>query len=110
MPTSHLQTDLVRRGLARVPSATARSPHRRHFWRDALALHGSVTPYVLPRVLVAGLLALAICALAHALRTHLALDVTLDVAPHELAGAVLGVLLVIRTNAGYDRWWEARKL
>jgi putative membrane protein len=26
------------------------------------------------------------------------------------AGAVLGALLVFRTNAGYDRWWEARKL
>ena len=26
------------------------------------------------------------------------------------AGAVLGLLLVLRTNAGYDRWWEARKL
>ena len=32
------------------------------------------------------------------------------VAPYEVAGAVLGLLLVLRTNAGYDRWWEARKL
>ena len=22
----------------------------------------------------------------------------------------LGALLVLRTNAGYERWWEARKL
>jgi ion channel-forming bestrophin family protein len=27
-----------------------------------------------------------------------------------LVGAALGLLLVLRTNAGYDRWWEARKL
>jgi putative membrane protein len=27
-----------------------------------------------------------------------------------VAGAVLGLFLVLRTNAGYDRWWEARRL
>ena len=30
--------------------------------------------------------------------------------PYEVAGGVLSALLVLRTNAGYDRWWEARKL
>ncbi len=34
----------------------------------------------------------------------------ISVAPTELAGAALGLLMVLRTNAGYDRWWEARKL
>jgi putative membrane protein len=34
----------------------------------------------------------------------------LAVAPYEFAGAVLGSLLVLRTNSGLDRWWEARKL
>ena len=86
------------------------SAHRRTFWREAAALHGSVTPYVLPRVLIAGALALGICVLARGARAWLGIDLTLEVGPHELAGAVLGVLLVIRTNAGYDRWWEARKL
>ena len=33
-----------------------------------------------------------------------------EVAPYEIAGAVLGLFLVLRTNAGYDRWWEGRKL
>jgi putative membrane protein len=28
----------------------------------------------------------------------------------ELAGGALGLLLILRTNAGYDRWWEGRKL
>ena len=27
-----------------------------------------------------------------------------------MLGAALGALLVLRTNAGYERWWEARKL
>jgi putative membrane protein len=34
----------------------------------------------------------------------------LVVTPYEVAGGALGLLLVLRTNAGYDRWWEARKL
>jgi putative membrane protein len=34
----------------------------------------------------------------------------LEIAPFEIAGAALGLLLILRTNAGYDRWWEARKL
>jgi putative membrane protein len=33
-----------------------------------------------------------------------------DVTPFEVAGVALGLLLVLRTNAGYDRWWEGRKL
>ena len=35
---------------------------------------------------------------------------SIEVGPHEVAGALLGLLLVLRTNAGYERWWEARKL
>jgi ion channel-forming bestrophin family protein len=37
-------------------------------------------------------------------------QIGLDVTPYEFAGVGLGLLLVLRTNAGYDRWWEARKL
>jgi ion channel-forming bestrophin family protein len=29
---------------------------------------------------------------------------------HTLLGALLGLLLVFRTNTAYDRWWEGRKL
>jgi putative membrane protein len=32
------------------------------------------------------------------------------VAPYEIIGVVLALLLVQRTNAGYDRWYEGRKL
>ena len=34
----------------------------------------------------------------------------LELVPFEIFGAALGLLLILRTNAGYDRWWEARKL
>lgn len=29
---------------------------------------------------------------------------------HSVAGIVIGLLLVFRTNTAYDRWWEARKI
>jgi putative membrane protein len=79
----------------------------RNFWHEVFALQGSATIRVMPRVLVFGALALALW-IANEL-TH-ELDFHLAVAPYEVAGAVLGLLLVLRTNAGYDRWWEARKL
>jgi len=34
----------------------------------------------------------------------------LTTVPHALTGGAIGLLLVFRTNAAYDRFWEARKL
>lgn len=34
----------------------------------------------------------------------------MGVTPYEVGGGILGVFLVLRTNSGYERWWEARKL
>ena len=75
------------------------------FWREALALHGSATTRVLPRTLVFALVAYAVT------RVHRSapwLTIRPDVM--ETSGLVLGLLLVFRTAAGYERWWEARKL
>lgn len=87
----------------------AMGPDVKHkdFWSEAFAIRGSVTPLVFPRVLTFGVIA-ALIWIANEL-TH-ELDFHLGVAPYEVAGAVLGLLLVLRTNSGYDRWWEARKL
>ena len=68
---------------------------------------GSATPMVWRRVLIFGALA--------ALVTYIEMNprmpnLGVEVAPYEIAGAVLGLFLVLRTNAGYDRWWEGRKL
>ncbi|HQR08871.1 MAG TPA: bestrophin family ion channel [Gemmatales bacterium] len=82
----------------------------RGFWREALAWHGSITPLVIPYVLVFGLIALALCLVAW-LEDHLyQVKIGLEIFPFEIAGAALGLLLILRTNSGYDRWWEARKL
>lgn len=86
------------------------SQTRQGFWREAIALQGSVAPYVVGRVLVFGLIAYGIGGLAWLGERFFQRRIALEVTPHELAGTVLGLLLVMRTNAGYDRWWEARKL
>src|SRR5215510_10854835 len=83
---------------------------RQGFWREAFALHGSITPKVMPNVLIFGLAASGICGASWLVETQLQVRIALAVAPFEFAGAALGVLLILRTNAGYDRWWEARKL
>ena len=75
------------------------------FWTDALALRGSATLRVLPSVLLFGAIAHLICLLS-----RFGVDVSITVGPYEVAGALLGLILVMRTNAGYDRWWEGRKL
>lgn len=76
------------------------------FFRGALAWRGSVTPRILPGVFVMTFYTL-ILALFDA---HVYKLPQLAVTPFEYTGAVLGLILVFRTNAGHERWWEARKL
>jgi ion channel-forming bestrophin family protein len=83
---------------------------REGFWREAFALYGSVTPHVMPSVLMFGLAASGICGISWLVERLFEVRVALAIAPFEFAGAALGLLLILRTNAGYDRWWEARKL
>jgi ion channel-forming bestrophin family protein len=80
------------------------------FLRQSVAVQGSITPYVMPQVIGFGVLALVICWVAQFVERHFQIDLGLAVGPFEIFGGVFGVLLVLRTNAGYDRWWEARKL
>ncbi|MBS2014041.1 MAG: hypothetical protein JST00_14220 [Deltaproteobacteria bacterium] len=75
------------------------------FWREAFALHGAATTRVMPRTLVFTALAAAV-ALVH--RSVPSIAIRVDTL--EASGLVLGLLLVFRTAAGYERWWEARKL
>ena len=76
------------------------------FLRGALMWRGSVTPRILPSLLLMTGYSLLIVALDQYWRPlpHLA------VTPFEYTGVVLGLVLVFRTNTGHDRWWEARKL
>lgn len=80
--------------------------HRTDFWTEVFTWQGSVTPYVILRVLMFGMFASVVWMGAE----RLSVDTGLGVEPYEIVGAVLALLLVLRTNAGYDRWYEARKL
>jgi putative membrane protein len=78
----------------------------RGFWSEAFAFLGSAGGRVWPVTLAFG----AFSVLVYLLYLYYFPNLTLEVGPHEVGGVVLSLLLVVRTNAGYDRWWEARKL
>jgi putative membrane protein len=76
-----------------------------NFLIGALAWHGSVTPRILFSVIVTGLYTFALAWID----AHYCKLPRFAVTPFEYTGAVLGLVLVFRTNSGHDRWWEARK-
>lgn len=80
------------------------------FWRDAIRIRGSITPRAMPCVMSFAAYSLVVCMVAWAIEYNFSVRIGLEVAPFEFAGTALGLLLILRTNAGYDRWWEARKL
>jgi len=69
-----------------------------------LQLRGSVVPKLLSRVAVTAAVALAA---AWLFQTW---GVKIPPTAHTILGVALGLLLVFRTNASYDRFWEGRKL
>lgn len=76
-----------------------------NFMVCALAIHGSVTPRVWKKVIAADIYACFISLLSIFIPS-----MSLPISPFEYAGVIMGLILVFRVNAGYDRWWEARKL
>ena len=78
----------------------------RRVWSEAFSPQGAAGRRVLPTSLAFG----AFATIVYLVYRYIYPDLTLEVGPHEIVGALLGLLLVFRTNAGYDRWWEARKL
>lgn len=77
----------------------------RSFLLTALTWHGSVSPIVLPRVIFI-MIYLAFFNLCQ----FYFLFPVLPMKPFEYTGFALGILLVLRLNAGLERWWEARKI
>lgn len=76
------------------------------FWSEVFTLHNSVTPRIKERLIAFGLIAAAVWFVG----TRTNWIPSSDIAPYELVGAALAVLLMLRTNTGYDRWYEGRKL
>lgn len=81
-----------------------------HNWTDHLFdIEGSMVREILGRVSVCVLWSALVVSL-HMLRPDGWLDLAIPETAHSLVGAALGLLLVFRTNASYDRFWEGRKL
>lgn len=77
-----------------------------HNWMDHLFdIRGTLVREISYRVLACVLWA-AIVLTIHTFVRPLGIGVTI----HSLVGVALGLLLVFRTNAAYDRFWEGRKL
>jgi putative membrane protein len=75
------------------------------WWSHFFDVRGSMVLDIVVRILVATFSA-ALVAGAHQVGWHVAIPAT----AHSLIGVALGLLLVFRTNASYDRFWEGRKL
>jgi ion channel-forming bestrophin family protein len=67
-------------------------------------MRGSVIPRLMPRVTIATALGVLAVVLVE---KH---QFKIPSVAHALVGVALGLLLVFRTNASYDRYWEGRKL
>ena len=75
------------------------------FLQNALTLKGSVTPRVIKKVIFVFFYSCIISMI-----NYFDPSIFLPIGPFEYAGLIMGLILVFRLNAGYDRWWEARKI
>jgi len=75
------------------------------FLKNALAISGSVTPKVFKKVFFMIGYSFIISFIYYFVPS-----ISLPIGPFEYAGFMMGLILVFRVNAGYDRWWEARKI
>jgi putative membrane protein len=69
------------------------------------SVRGTVIMRIWPRIMVIGLLACGV----EVLEQHRLLGSPIETLGHTLTGVALGMLLVFRNNASYDRYWEARR-
>jgi putative membrane protein len=78
-------------------------PH--HWWRYLLKLRGGILKEIVGRLGLFVAWAVAVVLFHKHVR-----EVDVPATGHTLAGTVLSLLLVFRTNSSYDRFWEGRKL
>lgn len=76
----------------------------KNFLRIVVQMRGSVLPLLIPRILICTAIGAA------AAYGHQQYGAKIPSIAHTLLGVALGLLLVFRTNASYDRFWEGRKL
>src|SRR5262245_28480727 len=90
-------------------------PYNPRCWYGLLFRYrGTVLPIILPRLAILGVWTVGILIAEQISRPVEPAEVTrfwgLNSLGHTLLGAVVGFLVVLRTNTAYDRFWEGRKL
>ncbi len=75
------------------------------WWGVIFSIHGTIIPRIWQRV--AALVFLTI--LLNIGRIYFGLSLVVDALGHTLIGVALGLVLVFRNNASYDRYWEGRR-
>jgi putative membrane protein len=78
---------------------------KRRWTSHLFDIEGSMVREITGRV-AAAVVWSAVVVAAH----HTAFELRVSPTTHTLVGLVLGLLLVFRTNASYDRYWEGRRL
>ncbi|MBK9029762.1 MAG: hypothetical protein IPL61_00210 [Myxococcales bacterium] len=82
----------------------------RYDTRDWFAILRGVRGTVLPRIAIRVLMVAGVGLVGTALRRYDVVDLAIPGIIHTMVGVALGLLLVFRTNASYDRYWEGRRL
>ena len=82
----------------------------RYDTRAWFAILRSVRGTVLPRIAMRVVMVAGVGLAANALRRYDVVDLAIPGIIHTMVGVALGLLLVFRTNASYDRYWEGRRL
>ena len=95
---------------SKIDADQERKPLAYSYWLGTFLLRGAVAPRIIADVIGFGLLASATIYASQFATKNFQIVLTVPARPFEVAGAVLALLLVLRLNAGHDRWWEARKL
>src|SRR5262249_26238360 len=71
-------------------------------------IRGSVIREIIGRVLLCGIWSAGVVAVQH-FAAQFDRSLAIPETGHTLVGVALGLLLVLRTNASYDRYWEGRR-
>ncbi|QDU30435.1 Bestrophin, RFP-TM, chloride channel [Anatilimnocola aggregata] len=82
-----------------------------HNWRSHLLdIRGSLLPEIVGRVATCVGWSVIVTVAHEFLDSRYQISLAVPVMVHTLVGTALGLLLVFRTNASYDKFWEGRKL
>lgn len=90
-------------------ASSAGEPMIDYATRDWLALVLRIRGTVIRRVAARSFVCALLAATTVYFKESRGIDLSIPVVVHSIIGVALGLLLVFRTNASYDRYWEGRR-